>query len=434
MSRALRWRASFVAALAMLALVAFDTRAYALDGADWGVTIDSATTMRRSRELDDTDWEQRIRAALWAEAFWQLYHDGTLTVTAEGSYTYSDDRDYLFDVDRLRMASVMPGALTPDTVLSTTLGRFVFRDPTGTVLSHVADGVRIAQAGSAVEVELSGAYTGLLLNPSSSIRMSAADIAEDDDDDEHFGPRRILGQLELRLPDLPGRQRVAAALLAQRDLRDADDTEDTVNSQYYTLFGAGPLFANAYHSTFVTLATLQTERGDDDESLTALSAGTRLRYLREDWLASRFGIAVLYGSGPGDKLDRFLPITQPPTGTVFQPRIANLLTFGASYALRPWIEHSALTAQNVEFGAGARVFLRAQDDSGIETGGLLAGALVDPDSSKRYLGTELELALRARLLPDLGASLTGGMFLPGDSLGDDAEPEYLARFELSLSL
>ncbi|TVQ37302.1 MAG: hypothetical protein EA384_12545 [Spirochaetaceae bacterium] len=414
------------AALLMTAVVG----AWALEGGDWGVTLDSATTLRHSAELDEQEWGQRVRAALWGELFWQLDRGGRLRLTGEGSYVYTDDRDYLFDIDRLRIASLHPGAITPEAVLAVEAGRFGFKDPSGLVLNHTADGLRAALRLPVVEVELGGAYTGLLLNPSSQIRMTPTDRAEEGDDDEYFGPKRVLGQLNVRFGDLPGRQSVTAGILAQWDLRD-DDQAFTLNSQYYSLAAAGTLAANLFHSTFITLSTLQAETGGESDSGTALLLGTRLRYLREDWLGSRLSAGFNYASGAGDNLDPFVAINDPASGTVFQPRLTNLMTISGGYAVRPWFGNRSQTLSNIEFSTAVRAFLRARDDQPLEGEGLLAGLILE--DSKRYAGSEFEWAIRARLLPDLGAALTTGVFVPGDG-AVDAEPEFLGRLEVSVSL
>ncbi len=395
---------------------------------DWGITLDSATTLRQSQELGDQEWSQRLRGAIWGEYFLPLANDGRVVLTAEGSYVYSDERDYLFDVDLLRVSSLHPGVIGADGVLALDAGRFRFRDPTGLVLNHTADGVRASLRFPTVIVELSGAYTGLLLNPSSQVRMTAADRGDEDDDDEFFGPARVLAQLSARMPDLPGRQSLTLGALAQWDLRD-DDTEATLNSQYFSLVAAGPVVPNLFHTNFIALSTMQATVGSDSENGTALLFGTGLRYLREEWLGSRFGAGFTYASGAGSSADPFVPVNNPTTGTVFQPRLTNLMTARFSYAIRPWITSSSQTAKNIELSTGLRSFFRAQDDQPLEGGSLLAG--LNLDDGDRYAGTELEWAVRARLLPDLGAALTTGLFLPGDG---DAEPEFLGRFELSLSL
>lgn len=415
---------------AALLLVIIASSVAALDGSDWGVTVDSVSTLRRSRELDDSEWGQRLRTALWGELFWELSGGGRATVTAEGSYVYTDERDYLFDVDRLRYSGLYPGLVTWHSVLAVDAGRFGFRDPTGLVLNHSADGVRASLRFPVVEVELGGAYTGLLLNPSSRIRVTDADRAEEDDDDEFYGPERLLGQLTVRLPDLPGRQSLSAGVLAQWDLRD-DETVVTLNSQYFSLQGAGALLPNFYHTTFITIATVQTEIGSDSDRGAGLLFGTRLRYLREDWQASRLGASFTYASGPGSNIDPFVTISDPPTGVVFQPRLSNLMIAGLSYAVRPWYGSRSVSAGNLEFASAMRVYLRAVDDQQLVSGGLLAPLALE--DGRRYAGSELEWTLRARPLPDLGAALTTGIFLPGVGAGD-ADPEFLARFELSLSL
>ena len=63
---------------------------------------------------------------------------------------------------------------------------------------------------------------------------------------------------------------------------------------------------------------------------------------------------------------------------------------------------------------------------------------VDPTSDGMYLGTEIEVALVARVFSDLGLSLRTGVFLPGIGgfgvFTSERKPEFLAKVELSTSL
>jgi hypothetical protein len=59
---------------------------------------------------------------------------------------------------------------------------------------------------------------------------------------------------------------------------------------------------------------------------------------------------------------------------------------------------------------------------------------VDPASSSRYLGTEIDLAARLRPFSDLGLALTAGAFLPGGAFRTAyREAEFGGRIELSFS-
>ena len=402
---------------------------WAFDGSDWGVTVDGATTVRYSDELSDHDLDYRVRTALWAEFFRGIGDGGALVLSAEGSFVHADDRDYLVDLDRLRLSMTRPGALGGAGTFAAAFGRFAFRDPTAQILNSPADGVRFGFRFSTWELELWGGYTGLLLNPVSRIRLSAADRAEESDDDQLFGPQRVLAQAELRFPDIAARQVLSLSAVAQWDLRDASGGEDTVDSQYGALLVAGPLSRNLYHTSFVGMGLFQAA-----EDQIGLFGGSRMRYLREEWLGSRFTLSMLYTSGPQGEIGAFVPITQPPIGRVFQPRAGNVSTASAGYAMRPWIRSSSVPARAIEFSAGGRAFFRSSDEGSVEGGGLLTAGTLTPAGSERYLGSEVEWGVRARPLPDLGFALTGGVFVPGSVFGDEAGPEYLGRLELSLAL
>ena len=422
-------RRRIAAGLVFLWVLAIAAPVAAFDGRDWGVTVDGAATVRYSDELSDHDLDYRVRTALWAEFFRGIGDGGALVLSAEGSFVHADDRDYLVDLDRLRLSMSFPGAFGGAGTFAAAFGRFAFRDPTAQILNSPADGVRLGFRFSTWELELWGGYTGLLLNPVSRIRLSAADRAEESDDDQIFGPQRVLAQAELRFPDIAARQLLSLSAVAQWDLREEDDDTDTVDSQYGALLLAGPLVRNLYHTSFAGVGLVQAE-----EDLIGLFGGTRLRYLREEWLGSRFSLSMLFTSGTQGEISAFVPITQPSIGRVFQPRAGNVSTVSAGYAVRPWIRSSAVSVRAIELSTGGRAFFRSSDQGSVEGGGLLTAGTLTPAGSERYLGSEVEWGLRARPLPDLGFALTGGVFLPGSVFGDDAGPEYLGRFELSFAL
>ena len=59
----------------------------------------------------DHDLDYRVRTALWAEFFRGIGDGGALVLSAEGSFVHAEDRDYLVDLDRLRLSMTRPGAL-----------------------------------------------------------------------------------------------------------------------------------------------------------------------------------------------------------------------------------------------------------------------------------------------------------------------------------
>ena len=66
--------------------------------------------------------------------------------------------------------------------------------------------------------------------------------------------------------------------------------------------------------------------------------------------------------------------------------------------------------------------------------GPISDARVDPASSSRYLGTEIDAVARLRLFSDLGLAFTAGAFLPGGAFqAGYREADFGGRVELSFS-
>ncbi|TVR75623.1 MAG: hypothetical protein EA427_00085 [Spirochaetaceae bacterium] len=395
------------------ALAAFETT--------WGVTLDGSAGFSYAGHQDENDPSYTITSAIWSRSLFALGLDRSIELLAQGSYTWTDDRPYLFDVDLLRAAGRYPGLLGPTSVVRATAGRFQFRDTTGIVLNHVADGMQARVNYPGLRTRAAIGYTGLLLNPVSDIRMTMADLADGGDDDELFGPRRIVALGEVSFPEVYLRQTVTVGLTSQFDLRDADDDEATLNTGYLSLALAGPLVANVYHSLSGTVMFGKGELGDDSENLTGLMADARIRYYREDLLSSRIGLGLTWASGAGDDLDRFVPISRSTAGTILNLPVENLLRGEVSYSIQP------VPRVQTEYTVGW--FFTADKDDRPETIG------VQPQPDGRWLGTEVTTRVSARITSDLGLSVTGGVFAP--SSGDNGvftntrEAEYLLRIDVS---
>ena len=91
----------------------------------------------------------------------------------------------------------------------------------------------------------------------------------------------------------------------------------------------------------------------------------------------------------------------------------------ASYSVKP--------AAILQTALKAALFLRP-------TLGPISDPRVDPASSSRYLGTEIELIARLRLFSDLGLAFTAGAFWPGGAFrAAYQEADFGGRIELSFS-
>ncbi|SIQ89898.1 hypothetical protein SAMN05920897_11783 [Alkalispirochaeta americana] len=389
----------------------------------WGINLDSSSSFSQADHKEDNDPDHTVTAALWIRSLLVLSRDRSVEMIAQGSYTWSDDREYLFNVDTLRATGRFPGLLGETSMVRATAGRFHLRDTTGLVLSHVADGLQLRVSYPFARLRLAGGYTGLLLNPVSDIRMTETDLTESDDDDTFFGPARLLGVAEITFSDLPRRQSLSAAVTAQKDLRDADDDETTFDSLYATIALSGPLAGNLYHSLSGTVMAGSAEADSTTKSSLGFLAEARLRYYREALAGSRLGANFTWASGDEGGADRFVPITRGTAGTILDLPLEDILRGEIFYSFRPF--------PGIQPSLTVGWFFLASDERP-------QTPEVDTDSDGRFLGTEVVGRLVARPVSDLGIQLTGGAFFPASGSSgvftSDRKTEYLLKIEISTSL
>ena len=422
--------------LALAALLVCAATAGAQEsGGDWGVTLDSDATLRLVNDWAERDTAYVVSSAFWSRYFVPLRGDGGLELAADLSYTWSDDRPYLFDVNTLRSRGTFPAALGAGSQLQATAGRFRFTEPTGAVLNHTADGAELRLSFSRVRLTLASGYTGLQLGPNSDIRVSAADSQDLSDDDEFFGPARAFGMLTLTVPQIFQRHTARVSVVGQRDLRDevhgTDPGEDIYHSGYYSLLLEGPVVPSLFYDVFTTVSTGVLELGDLTENTMGLLVSGRLRLFRPDMSFSRASLRLQYASGPGDTWDTFVPVVRANAGTVLGLPLQNMIVSELRYSLRPFSTSRSAAMRNLQTGIAARNFFTATEE-------LPATAGVKLNNAGRWLGNEVVLNLAGRIFVDLGFALTGGVFIPETGsygvFSGERRTEFYAKAEISSAL
>jgi hypothetical protein len=409
---------------------------------EWGGTLNNTTTPTYSGFAQDWSFQQEDKLALWLEA--EL--NPRLSLTIQGSYTWSLDRPYLFDVDILRLQGRYP--LKDSSVVDFSVGRFRAEDFSALLFSDNLDGAQVAWRLARANLSLTVGYLGLELQPVSTVSMSKLDYYKD----EILAPPRLLEILHVELPELIGRQSLVVAAVAQQDLRAEDQLLEEgsypaavankggrLSTEYLGLALRGPLASALYYELFGYLGTGRML------SYSAIDAayiyewmlggllGAGLKYYREQWLSSRAELRVLLATGDEDYIDSFIEgnteglattfttISQPELALLFSPRLGNLVLAEASYSLKP--------AEFLQTLLRASFFLRP-------TLGRISDGRVDPapTSSSRYLGFELDASARLRLFSDLGLVFTAGVFLPGSAFpAGSRQADFGMRAELSFS-
>ncbi len=401
---------------------------------DWGGALGNSTSFD---SIDEEELSQENKVTLWTDGEQEL-DISSLSLTAQGYYLFTDERPYLFDVEILRLKGRFPTLLGTSSVVEGSVGRFHFADPTGYILSHTADGASVNLLFPRLRIKLDGGYTGLLLNPSSDIRISDIDFTEKfDEDEEFFGPKRLFTQGQLTFTDLGALRRWVFFGLAQFDLREEDPTTETVDTQYWGTLMSFAFFRNFYHDAFLTVGTSQSSTVEESEAISILTGFTS-QYLREDWLASRFSLTGLAATpdAPVDDIDlgfdvpygvsQFRPMNTPSIGAVVDPTLDSLLYANFEYALRPFLHSGSGMMSRIEPSFGVSSYFRVYKWNA-------DWMVLEESADSWFLGMEYDAGLTWRILSDLSTRFSGGMFVPGAAWSKNADPEYMFEFELSAS-
>jgi hypothetical protein len=428
------------AVIMLTLLLSLSVPAAALDF-DWGGAVSNTTGFDSA---DDGDVVQENRVSLWASGR-KEFDLASLSLSGQGSYLFTDERAFLLDLDLLRFNGQFPGLLGASSVVETSLGRFPFSDPTGYILSHTADGASLRFLFPRVRLQFDGAYTGLLLNPSSDIRISGIDFSEEfDEEDNFFGPKRVFTQGQIVFTDLGRLQELVFYGLAQFDLREDDGASELVDSQYWGTLLSYRFGRNLYHDSFLTIGTSQLSGTEDSEALSLLT-GFSSRYLREDWLDSRFALRGIVATPniPIEDLDAInvsfniaqpRPLNSPALGKVVDPNLDALIFAGMDYSLRPFLNGSSELMSRFQPSVGARFYFRPVLDIDSQTFKWTgAWAQTNPDSDSWFLGAEYDAGFVWRIFSDLSAGMSGAVFMPGDAWTSEADSEFTLRMELSAS-
>jgi len=413
---------------------------------DFGGFVENSSTP--SVSLDSANpvfaMDQKDRLALWAE----MHFSSQLSLTAQGSYAFSLQLPYLFDVDSLKLDwQILPS-------LRATLGRFVFSDFTGHVLNHKLDGALITLDFPFMVLSAGAGFSGLLLKPSSLVLMSRSDTADQSNSGVFFAAPRIVEKIDALFPNLLPRQDLTISVILQQDLRasgsliQAGQSQQFVTglfggsltSEYFGLGVSGAIISSLYYNAFFyfslgsTLSYVTDSSANSSyqyEAIQAFLGGVGLRYYNEALLSSRAELRAIISSGDTDNRSYvegntagtstiFVPISQETLGLAFQPQLGNLIIIDASYSLKP--------VTQLQLMAKVQSLLRP-------TAGAISALGIDPASDALYLGTEIDAIANFRPFSDLGLAFSLGFFLPNGSAftGQASLPVLAGRLEVSLS-
>ncbi len=427
---------------------------------DWGGSLTNSSQFETQPEDSDED---------------EFYQENTLSFylntpvgqnsefSADAAYTYSTERAFLLHLRQAHLTRIVQ----PESAISqfrTRIGRFNAADPTGEVLRHPLDGVRLGFGWPGLELDLTAGYTGLLQQPVGSVSLSKLD-QEDDDEEVIFAPARLIGQIHASMPELFLGQSIDVALLFQEDLRDPDDNDlidpgvDTaeptrgglVDTQYAVLSFNGPIQGNLYYTVYGIANTGRTlSFVEDDDSATGQAYeykpflaglfGLKLDYFLPQFFSSRASLFGRLGTGDDDynsytegntdgKANLFTPITASTAGQVFGIEPGNSAHIGVSYSVQPFTDSPSGWLKRLQGELSGYSFFRTAGE------GVTSVSAVDSGTSESYLGSEIDFAVRARPYSDFGIGLTTGLFFANSSaMFDEAnDVDWMVRLDASLS-
>ena len=365
-----------------------------------------------------------------------------LSISAQLSYAYTTPFPVIFDVDYLELSGTIPRFFGETSLVNFSVGRFFFSDFSGAVFSHTMDGIFADVTWPFLSVSTAVGFTGLVLKPVSGISLSRTDILDKADSARYLGAPRLIESVEAVFPELLLRQTLTVALLFQQDLRPADrvamaggvdelpDSGGHVHTQYYGLGISGPILPFLYYDASAYLQTGSSlVYAADTESATGFSyqrvnafaffgeLGVQAYF--SQLLSSQIDMTFRTGTGDGDfstymegntegDANVFTPVTNPSSGYIFSPQLGNMTSIQMSYGIKPleWID--SVFTENLQIVLAGGLLFRT-------VVGPISVPGINPASTSRFLGAEIDLTFNYRPFSDLGAAIGMGLFIPNNS-------------------
>lgn len=401
---------------------------------DFGGLISNETALVAD---PDVGVNQRNVVSVW-------FNTGThnkLVFFIAGSYTFTLERPYLFNLDDFRLKGTFPREGLSPSVFSFQFGRYRSTDFTGVVLDHTLDGFTLGFTFPWVTLDIASGFTGLVLKPVSTVTMTKIDYAEQDIAGVITGPKRLVGRVGARFPSLFDRHELNVSFVFQEDLRFLFENADTpavrqlvqegetafsagrgglLDSQYILLGMKGPIITNLYYDVYGGITTGRTlsyiSGAYEYAAILGFLAAAEISYYNEEFLFTRAGFEFVFSSGDGDSnsyvegntaglATTFTPITPSTLGTAFSPGLGNIFYPKLSFSMKPLSSFESTALRSFQTKLDVYAFFRP-------TGAPISESGIEPTSSALYLGTEIDATLRMRPFSDLGVELSFGFFLP----------------------
>ncbi len=421
---------------------------------DWGGSISNYSYITN----EEDSWEQINMASLWVSHKFNNY----ASLEGQSYIGYAkDEYDFIADLDYLYFEQIIPKIFGDSSALSYKLGRFYQAEFSGKVFAHRADGFLINLGIKPGNLYISTGYTGLLLKPNSRLKTTNADIADDNDDDIYFAPKKLISVIGFEFMDILPGQNLEITGTSVFDLRndnlikDGDtlaeaavdgNTGGKFNTFYIGTAADGSISSNIFYDLYgyLQLGKILTVDGSKykNKAVTAFLTGADLKYFNRNLLYSQITASFLYASGDDDavsiyegntsgKSTNFIPVSETSKGFIFAPKLSNIMTAGLEYSIKPFGNKKSMLS-NIQVILGSNMFFRATK------GAISEQQKINTSSDKKYLGTEIDLGINLRPSSDFGIVLKGGAFIPPSASDsaintDSNDPEYGGSINLSFS-
>ncbi len=448
----------------------------ALFAVDFGGTIQNGTGETMAVGNTTFSLSQSDVASLWFQT--PLGEAGRFFVQGSYTFTYNPPdlyRPYLFDLDTAYLQATATNIPNGPAKFTFNMGRLFISGPTGNVLSTRVDGISLIFGYPNSQAKINLGYTGFLLKPTSGIVMSQVDVAAQSDTNVTLGSPRIVGDIELSIPDLVARQGVTLAVLFQQDMHPtssfiAPGTEalqpsggGRLDTQYFGMQLAGPLASGLYYAlygylntgsilSYVPDANSSSGKSYQYEPILAYLGGFNVTFFPANFLQSRILLRGVYSSGDADSTGyyggntagnstTFVPISQSQFALIFNPQLGNSANGELNFSFKPFSGLTGKAISSLQTELKSVAFFRTTFSAGTNVGAPVSAAGLLPNSTAAYLGTEVDATLRLFPLSDVGLAISGGAFLPNvnnttETLGafpNGTQPALMAQVSLSLT-
>ncbi len=380
---------------------------------DFGLTSDTDGSIEAASG-QETSFSLSSQNSLWLDS-----SIGNTILELQASYTYSQDRSVLLEIDHARISG---GIQMENAVLNWKAGRIEATDFSGQVFSHSGDGAQLAWENGDTQIEVFGLYTGLLQASSSDISMTNTDkyiqdLATTDPIPVlgPLGPAHIVEGLQVNLLNIVGRQSLVIAGIFQQDVNSDSQLVsggERLHSQYGGLGFSGPLSEEGF--LFYSVFGWFSHGTIGEDRMLAALAGGSINLILPDVRSAHLSLSTIFASGDSDyaqfregnsadSATAFTPITSAPIAWIFTPQQSNLCYISGRASIIPF--EQGFWADKILVSLQPTLFFRTSE-------GPISDNTVIPNEDALYLGTEADLLVVARITSDLGASLGAGIFFP----------------------